>query len=429
MLTSPRHAALIAGLLATWSNVAAAADPEPIYGGAKVAPCAWPTTVALDGCTGTLVHPEVVVFAAHCMEGGYGPSAVTFGDNEYAPAFKVGTTACKSNPKYGSSPGHDVAYCKLTKPVTSIPIVPILMGCETQVLVPGVEVVAAGFGQANDNLGWGPKRAVAMKLNSVQSGEAFIGGNGKDTCYGDSGGPVFVRLQDGSWRVFGITSYGDYCGGGGYYSMMHTDIDWLEQSSGIDLTPCHDHGAWAPTSACGGFPTDPDVGGGSWANGCAGQSSGPSATCGAAFDGSGTGGAPNGGGGSGGGAPPPGTGATGGSAAGGSGATSAGGTSGANGHPGCSSDPDCSSCADCVSRCICLTGATDACQSACAPYENPPGVGGGGSGNGAAPEPYDPKTSSGCAVSSNPSPSTPSLLWAFALLLAARSRRIHRGDQ
>jgi secreted trypsin-like serine protease len=38
--------------------------------------------------------------------------------------------------------------------------------------------------------------------------EINIGGGGKDSCNGDSGGPVYVELPGGGWRVFGITSYG-----------------------------------------------------------------------------------------------------------------------------------------------------------------------------------------------------------------------------
>jgi hypothetical protein len=447
MFRSNGSRAVLAGavVLVAAARPAPAEEPQPIYGGSKVPPCAWPTTVSLGGCTGTLVHPELVVFAAHCMSGGYGPSVVTFGDNENYAAFKVATASCKSDPKYSTSSGRDVAYCKLAKPVTNIPIVPILMGCETQALVAGASVVAVGFGQANDGLGWGPKRHVTMMLNGIVNGEAKIGGGGKDTCYGDSGGPVYIRLADGSWRVFGITSYGEYCGGGGYYSMMHTAIEWLEQSSGIDLTPCHHQGQWAPSQACGHFPFDPEIGGGSWSLGCAtGNVSGPSATCGAAYDGSGGSGANGSGGGTnfggdssggnssgggnfggtsagdgaGGGA------ASGGSSSGGSGATG-GGSGGAGAPPptGCSSAPDCQSCPSCIERCSCLTGDAVACASACAPYgsnpvqDPPPGAG--------ASSPRDGgDLTGGCACRAAPARATwldmAALLLAAAALVARR---------
>ena len=37
---------------------------ERIYGGESVATCAWPTTVGIQGCTATLVHPELLITAA-----------------------------------------------------------------------------------------------------------------------------------------------------------------------------------------------------------------------------------------------------------------------------------------------------------------------------------------------------------------------------
>jgi hypothetical protein len=407
----------------SWPSAAGAAEPQPIYGGAKVKPCGWPTAVALGGCTGTLVHPELVVFAAHCMEGGYGPSSATFGDNESSAAFEVPTTACKSNPKYGSQPGQDVAYCKLVKPVTQVPIVPILMGCETSVLTAGVDVVAVGFGEANDNLGWGPKREVTMKLNGIIDGEAFIGGNGKDTCYGDSGGPVFVRLADGSWRVFGITSYGEYCGAGGYYSMMHSAIAWLEQSSGLDLTPCFDaQGNWAPGAGCTGFPLDPGLGGSSWSQGCAGGAvSGPSATCGSPIGGGGSGGSSGGESGGGGGSGDWGGGGSGDWGGGGS----PGGSPGAGGAPGalpaCAVGGDCDACAECVDRCWCMTGDLAACQGACEPYGSGKEQSGGAPSTPHAADASAP-VSGGCACATAPR-GVDACAWATTALALGLMRR------
>ncbi len=262
--------------------------PEPgespesrVYGGAPVGACGWPTTVSLGGsCTGTLVHPEVVVYAAHC---GADYPSIRFGEKISGGSGRsVSTSFCEVYPGGGPGGGHDFAVCKLAQPVNDVPIVPIAMGCEADEIIAGKGVTMVGFGEA-DNGPYGIKRWVNSTVSSISaSKEVFIGGGGKDTCQGDSGGPVFMQIDDGSWRVFGITSYGGACGTGGYYSQIHVGASWFEDTTGIDITPCHDaDGTWNPSAECTEFPLSPAVGSGTWANGCAGGTlSGASETCG-----------------------------------------------------------------------------------------------------------------------------------------------------
>jgi MYXO-CTERM domain-containing protein len=247
-----------------------------------------------------LVHPQVVIYAAHC---GAGVNRVTFGERDTVPAKQITTQTCLTNPAYGSGgAGNDHAFCVLSQPVNDVPIVPILMGCETGALQPGAEVDVVGFGYNSPNSNSiGIKHQVTTTLNNVSNNEAYIGGGGLDSCNGDSGGPVYIKLPDqgtdpglpdGTWRVFGITSYGPAhpnCGGGGWYSMMHIGMPWIEgelAAYGIDLTPCHDSdGTWNPGPECFGFPVDARTVGGSWAGGCdPGPLSAWGAVCGEPFN-------------------------------------------------------------------------------------------------------------------------------------------------
>lgn len=295
-MTTRASAGLVALLMSVPATAIAAnglvgtRDPSEIYGGGPVGTCEWPTAVYINDCTGTLVHPSVVVFAAHCVAFGGQPNQVKLGENHMQPARTVGVDSCAAHPQWQNvAPGDnasDIAFCRLSTPVDDVPIVPILMGCETEALQPGAPVTLVGFGEADDGLGYGPKRKVVTDLQMVGNDAAWIGGGGKSSCYGDSGGPAYIQLDDGSWRVFGATSGSATndpgCGQTGIWTLIHVYAPWIENTSGIDITPCHDaDGTWNPSEACAAFPMAPGAGGGTWAAGCSGgEQSGIGQTCG-----------------------------------------------------------------------------------------------------------------------------------------------------
>ena len=172
-----------------------------VYGGEPTQLCEWPTTAFLGGCTGTLVHPEVVIYAAHC---GTGYNSIHFGDTD-SNGFTVFTEFCKTYPGGGPGGGNDWAFCKLQQPVPEISIVPILMGCETSVLQPGQEVTIVGFGNTDSNT-FGIKNEVVTTINSVMgNGEISIGGGGNPDL---SECEFFVDCPGES---FGMQCSGDKC--------------------------------------------------------------------------------------------------------------------------------------------------------------------------------------------------------------------------
>lgn len=256
-----------------------------VSNGKQASECHFPAVVKLSNCTGTLVHPKLVVYAAHC--GKRQTVTLTHGSG----GAKLAVERCNTNPRYGSaSQEHlDWAYCILKEPAKDWPIIPVAAGCEMDMLAKsGGEVVQCGFGRSNDGgPSFGRKRFAVSKISRVSKAEITVGDHGGVVaCPGDSGGPLLARLEDGSWRTIGITStYNGRCGSGGMntYANIAGALAWIEKDSGIDITPCfNSKQEWEPGPGCGGFfAAEMDKASGSWSNACKGtELSGLSTTCG-----------------------------------------------------------------------------------------------------------------------------------------------------
>ena len=226
---------------------------QGIRGGVGYGRCAWPAVVSLGGCSGTLVHSRLVVYAAHC---GTAMNEVRFGVDAAHPEKVVPTAFCGAYPNATLGDGTDLAYCVLAEDVRDREPARILAGCEVAQLAVGREVQLVGFGVAEQGGNYGLARSASATLSAVAD-ELVISGNGVDTCKGDSGGPVFLPVADDSGgtqrRVVGVTSAGSsaICGEGvAHYVNLARKVDWLEQASGVDVTPCFAGGAWAPTPEC-----------------------------------------------------------------------------------------------------------------------------------------------------------------------------------
>ncbi len=236
----------------------------PVVRGRAVAPGEWTQVLHIGrknaagevkyGCTGTLVTPRLVMTAAHCIEkepphqdcvrvkpprpgGGSGPGIVEFRtvpfgvEFEPASAFVVkhptareGARAARiqvknawANPRFRDDlrGWADTALLELETPLEGVPIVPILTD-PTEIhaaLRVGREATIVGFGRTSLFDLEGESRTAnvgEVTIRSVTSSEVELGG-GSDVAGaspGDSGGPAFVKLANGEWRVFGVTSRG-----------------------------------------------------------------------------------------------------------------------------------------------------------------------------------------------------------------------------
>jgi secreted trypsin-like serine protease len=209
-----------------------------VVGGNAVHPGGYPYVVAVGDtsgayCGGTLIAPDVVLTAAHCITGKptslqrlrvLAGSPVVRTDLARADGVHVlGVTAVYVHPKFSEQSMHyDAALLILDHAVAGVRTLP-LAGVSPRA---GSTVSAAGWGATHERgtSARGHLRSVVLKLATTSActrGNAIVGryfapsmmcaGNpGRDTCSGDSGGPL-VGSVAGRTALVGITSFGYGC--------------------------------------------------------------------------------------------------------------------------------------------------------------------------------------------------------------------------
>lgn len=228
-----------------------------VRGGREALACEWPAVVGMDlGCSGVLVHPEVVLYAAHC---GAGVREISFGTDLSNPARVVRTRACVAHPDAALGNGFDLAFCLLAEPVDSVEPIRVAVGCELASVRTGESALLVGFGLEVSDGAFGVKRSAPVTLGTIARDLTLAPGQ-PGTCAGDSGGPLLVELPTSSGvngpeqRLIGIVSAAEQAScepSTDHFSYLPPLISWLEGTSGRDLTPCFDAaGAWSPTPGC-----------------------------------------------------------------------------------------------------------------------------------------------------------------------------------
>ncbi len=228
-----------------------------VIGGRPVTPGTFRDCVAVGctrawACTGTLIHPRVVITAAHCARCA---SQVYFGDDVTSvnPARSHSTSVAVANvlrhPDYLRGRNNDVMLLILAKDV-GIPFRKLATKAAIDAATDG-RVVGFGNTDPAGRKGYGRKlqvdvpivsQACTGKVDGRDDGLAYgcdagfeiVAGKPllkKDSCTGDSGGPFYIQ-QATDWLLAGVTSRStrgavNNCGDGGIYTRVDQFTEWI----------------------------------------------------------------------------------------------------------------------------------------------------------------------------------------------------------
>jgi len=228
----------------------------PVVGGTPVPPDKWPDAVLVVAreamCTGTLIAPNVVLTAGHCIA----PEPVEVWTNtvDYgeSPGERIPVLWSLAYPDWENT--FDVGILLLARDASPPPRTVAGRCTAREALVRDAPVQLVGFGLTTES-GTGSNTVLheatlhvtdptcttdaACNAAIAPDGEFLAGGGGIDACFGDSGGPIYITTAHGP-ALAGVVSRGRAiagapCATGGVFVRADKVALWVQQKTGEHL--------------------------------------------------------------------------------------------------------------------------------------------------------------------------------------------------
>ena len=158
-------------------------------------------------CSGTMITPTQVLTASHCFDSGTQSASIIIGDN-VLNGTRIFATSVARHPAFSSSASNnfDVAILNLER-AANLATLPIVIGRSA---IEGEVASIFGFGQDEDD--GNPTAALMsgeMRISGVSELQiaANFSGEGSNTCFGDSGGPLIIANNQ-RVGIAGVLSFG-----------------------------------------------------------------------------------------------------------------------------------------------------------------------------------------------------------------------------
>jgi secreted trypsin-like serine protease len=280
---------LLAGFLGGLNGQAfGETDTEMIVGGKEAKEGEHPWQVRLYAstddqigfCGGSIIDEQWILTAAHCVLNSEAV-VVGYGNIDRTMTTKIPSEKIIVHPAYVAGEKADVALIKLQQPIPNAAKIGYADAAQEQALMPaGAKVTVTGWGAKwdfpafqnavqvmagrsavserkllSDEELQAPRKLHKVEVDVIDQAECkavyeslqvpdfSIGDTeicatspegGKDSCFGDSGGPLIVAADnDRGYTQVGIVSWGPQCGNPlypGVYTRVSSFSDWIKQN-------------------------------------------------------------------------------------------------------------------------------------------------------------------------------------------------------